>query len=281
MRMSARRTSTSDEVTVLVERIRADVVPDGEAFVTPAGYAQISLALVDAVYSIRARYSGVESVVRAFAAATGTPTGQGLNAREEPGFREHRLAELIAAANGLARTELANHLFGGNHSKTSGRLKADVCVDVARRLVDAGIETGRDLDLLAAQADTWKAWTGVHGLGWITWQYFCLMNGIDGMKPDVMLTRFVSKTLDRDVNACETNDLLTEAYERMNDPHGTGNETGFRPHHLALPIRKTWSLTTFAREGLCPASRWHHMLTDPRHRPVALCSRGIRRSPGQ
>ncbi len=68
-----------------------------------------------------------------------------------------------------------------------------------------------DLHKRAFDADVMQAWTGIHGLGWVTWQYFCALNGIDELKPDAMLMRFVTKTLDRRVAAVETNELLSQA----------------------------------------------------------------------
>lgn len=216
--MTARAASGSD-VTVLVDRIKADVLSDANDFVTPRGYAHISPALVDAVFSIRAHYTGVVRVVAAFSEATGTPADQGVDAQGAPGFHPRGLGDLIDAANGLTGAELADHLFAGNRCKTAGRLKADVCLDVAGRLVGAGVQTARDLHQRAAEAATRKAWTDVQGLGWITWQYFCLCCGVDGMKPDVMLTRFVSRSLGRNVDAHETNHLLGEAFEMLRGSH--------------------------------------------------------------
>ena len=49
----------------------------------------------------------------------------------------------------------------------------------------------------SGNAEVRHAWTGVHGLGWITWQYFCSLAGIDYFKPCVMLLRFAAETLAR------------------------------------------------------------------------------------
>jgi hypothetical protein len=49
-----------------------------------------------------------------------------------------------------------------------------------------------DLHEHAGNADVRHAWTGAHGLGWITGQYFCSLAGIDHFKPDVMLLRFAA-----------------------------------------------------------------------------------------
>lgn len=76
-----------------------------------------------------------------------------------------------------------------------------------------------DLHKRASDAEVRQAWTGIHGLGWVTWQYFCALNGIDELKPDVMLTRFVAKTLGRRVSAVETDELLARVREALLPRH--------------------------------------------------------------
>jgi hypothetical protein len=206
------------DVALLVERIRSEVIPGPDEFVDPPGYAHISLALVDAVYSIQLRYSAVRRVVAAYCQASGTPN-QPLAARSEPELRERGLDHLLDLAGASSGPELADRLFGGSRSQTHGRLKADVCVEVARRLRAAGVADSDDLRQRAFDADVKQAWTGVHGLGWVTWQYFCALNGIDELKPDTMLMRFVTKTLGRRVDAVETNDLLSRVWKALLPSH--------------------------------------------------------------
>jgi hypothetical protein len=206
------------DVALLVERIISEVAPEPAEFVNPPGYAHISLALVDAVYSIRLRYSGVRRVVAAYCQASGT-LDQRLAARSEPGFRERGLDHLLDLAGASTDQELADRVFGGSRSRTHGRLKADVCVEAAQRLRAAGVTCSGDLRNRASEAEVRQAWTGIYGLGWITWQYFCALTSIDELKPDVMLTRFVAKTLGRRVGAVETDELLVRVWEALLPRH--------------------------------------------------------------
>ena len=98
-------------------------------------------------------------------------------------------------------------------------MKADVCVEAARRLRAAGVTHSGDLCKRASEAEVRQAWIGIHGLGWITWQYFCALTGIDELKPDVMLTRFVATTLGRRVGAVETDELLARVREALLPRH--------------------------------------------------------------
>jgi hypothetical protein len=206
------------DAEAVAERITADVAVTRDSFVTPPGYAHLPLALIDAVYSIRSRYAAVERVVAGYVAATGTER-QALTARDSPGFREHGLDSLLKQAATLHGEALADTLFAGSRSRTGGRLKADVCLDAARRLQAAGVTCIPDLIDHAGSAEVRHAWTGVHGLAWVTWQYFCSLVGIDHLKPDVMLTRFVSETLGRHATPAETDALLTLAVESLLPEH--------------------------------------------------------------
>ena len=114
---------------------------------------------------------------------------------------------------------LADRLFDGSRSRTAGRLKADVCVEAAMRLQAVSVMRISDLHEHAGNAEVRHAWTGVHGLGWITWQYFCSLVGIDHFKPDVMLLRFAAETLARYVSPAETDALLSRAFEEFKPSH--------------------------------------------------------------
>jgi hypothetical protein len=142
-----------------------------------------------------------------------------LAAQTERGFVEHGLDCLLDQAGAAHGDALADRLFGGSRSRTAGRLKADVCVEAASRLKALSVTRIPDLCVRANDAKVRHAWTGVHGLGWVTWQYFCPLVGIDHFKPDVMLMRFAGETLGRYVGPAETDALLSSAFEELRPSH--------------------------------------------------------------
>lgn len=199
------------DVRLIVDRIISDVAVPPARFVEPPGYGHLSLALVDAVFSIQARYSSVKRVVAAYATVAGIGVDP-LAARRNAAFRENGLDQFLDAADGLHGEELADKLFAGNRSRTAGRLKADVCIEVAHRLRDVSVTDIAELRRRAGDSEVSRAWTGVHGLGWVTWQYVCSLAGVDHFKPDILLTRFVSQTLHRPTSPAETDALLSRAF---------------------------------------------------------------------
>ena len=132
-------TATGSDVRMIAERIISDVAATPGEFVTPPGYAHLSLALVDAVYSIRSRYPAVERVVAAYCAASGTAC-QPLAAQSEPGFREHGLDCLLDRAETQHGELLADRLFGG--AAPAPRAAESRCMCRGRQAPTGGIRHG-------------------------------------------------------------------------------------------------------------------------------------------
>lgn len=138
---------------------------------------QIELALIDSVMSIRAKYgtetTGVLGRVLAYRRTIGGRSADSLPtlAQVDP----HELAALLGA------------------QRSSGRLKAEICLDVAERLVNAGVLRAADINP-DSEAQR-RAWTGTFGLGWVTWEYFTMLLGHPGVKADTMIRSFVSDSL--------------------------------------------------------------------------------------
>jgi hypothetical protein len=204
----------NSDVELIVDRIASDVATSPDRIVSSPGYAHLSLAVIDAVYSIRSRYSAVQNVVAAYCSETGT-TCDPLTARSDAGFHEHGLDQLLHAAGSLSGTHLADLLFAGSRSRSAGILKADLCVEVAHRLQAVSVTQVDHLRQRADDAEVRHAWTGVRGLGWVTWQYFCSLVGIDQMRPDIMLMRFAADTLLRNVGPAEADALLCAAFDQL------------------------------------------------------------------
>ena len=142
---------------------------------------EVGTALVDAVFSIRARY------------ASATP-GRGVYGRLVEFRRLHPdatndLRTLVAlGSEGLAA------VMGG--AKTAGRPKSDCVIEAAEALLalDPPVRTAADV-LTADPAAVKSAYAGVHGLGWVTCEYFQMLLGILGVKADTMIVRFVNTAL--------------------------------------------------------------------------------------
>lgn len=163
---------------------------------------EISTALLDAVFSIRARYraadpnKGVIGRVRAFRDT-------------EPEARDD-----LTVLSGLGSVRIGEIMGSGT---TGRRPKSEVVVDAADRFITAGIVHAHEL----LEADTHamkETYTSVRGLGWVTFEYFTMLLGVPGVKADTMITRFVNNALVaadlEPVGPHAARDLVIAAYDK-------------------------------------------------------------------
>lgn len=155
----------------------------------------IESAVVDAVMSIRARYgsptSGVLGSVHAYRRNLGSPGLDDL--RHLAALGPERLAGVVG------------------RQTSAGRAKSVLIPEVSARLVDAGVVRAMDVDpRLPAQRG---AWSGTHGLGGVTWEYFTMLLGQPGVKADRMIRRFVSASVGRDVDSERAGVIVREVAE--------------------------------------------------------------------
>lgn len=165
----------------------------------PGGWPdEVEAALIDAVLSIRARYGSADTGVRRVIKQYRHEVGGG------------RLDDLARLAN-FDTTRLAEVL--ANKQRTSGRPKAEAIVEAADNLVNAGLRSASDLDPVRHKG----AYTRVHGLGVVTWEYFTMLLGQPGLKADTWVVRWVSSHLNREVPSREARELLGAVATRLGD----------------------------------------------------------------
>lgn len=210
-----------DELTTLQRAVEMQLPQPWTEW--PGGWPdEVEAALLDAVLSIRARYGREDTGVRGAVERYRREVGGG------------RLDELPRLAS-FDADRLAIVLR--NEQRTSGRPKAQAIVEAASSLVDAGLRSADDLDLEKHK----PAYTRVHGLGWVTWEYFTMLLGRPGAKADTWVVRWVSQQLSRDVSSKEVRSLLGAVAAQLSD--GDSNS----PH--ALLTRLDHQIWRTARSG--------------------------------
>ncbi|PVA91860.1 hypothetical protein DDK01_18050 [Mycobacteroides abscessus] len=192
--------SATNEVSALLAYIE-DELPASFDHIPDGWPGSIELALIDAVLSIQARYGT--------SADTGVRGSIGKYKRAFPDRDPWNDLRSLAA---LDPQKLAEIL--GNRQTTGGVLKADAIVNAAGRLVDAEATHAQNVDDRKHQ----DAYTGTKGLGPITWSYFLMLLGQDGVKADTLVSRFVSRGIGRDATAEEVTVLVTKAAEQLQIP---------------------------------------------------------------
>ncbi|WP_289020129.1 hypothetical protein [uncultured Ornithinimicrobium sp.] len=166
----------------------------------PGGWPdEIEAALLDAVLSIRARYGSPHTGVR----------GAVTRYRDAVGGGELDDLARLAAYDAVLLGQILD-----NAQRTSGRPKSGAIVEAAGNLVRAGARRAADLEPKTHK----RAYTRVHGLGGVTWEYFTMLLGRPGVKADTWVTRWVSSHVGREVTSREAHDLLTQVAGRLVDP---------------------------------------------------------------
>jgi len=95
----------------------------------------------------------------------------------------------------------------------AGKTKASAIVEAAQRFVGVGVTEPEDLQ--PDNAEHRKQYTGVSGLGPITWEYLTMLLHSDGVKADTWITRFVQQALQRPVSSEEAGHLVKQAAEKL------------------------------------------------------------------
>lgn len=178
------------------------IFPTFDSLLYPGGFRDSGIAVVSAVFSIQAKDESVRKVVDRFAHRQGAEVAAlgGL----DRGRDEYPVSRLADDLTNLSEEELVTDVFGsGAKSPRAGRTKAVLVQEAARALLDAGVSS-RDHVETSPSGDRYeqqkKAWTGVHGLGWVTFEYFRLLCGAETAKPDIMIHRWLADALGHQVD---------------------------------------------------------------------------------
>lgn len=189
---------SEDEVTLLLERIEREL-PRSSWPRWPGGWPEeIEAAVLDSVFSGRAKYGSQTTGVRAVVKR----------------FRYHRqraiddlrvLARYVEDPGDLSR-------ILGNRQQLGGRAKSETAAAAASALLGAGVRHAIDV---TGSDEERKAWCSVKGLADVTWSYFLMLLGVPGVKADVMVRRFVDAAVGRTTSAPEAKELVEAVAERL------------------------------------------------------------------
>lgn len=188
--------SESEDIRKLVGYCRR-ALGELSTWTAPAGYPDsLALCVIDAIQSIGVRYGSVVKVVgryRDYRRARGGDAGS-------DGLKE--LRKTFEDFDDPAET-WARHI--GNRHRTSTHvdapLKATAVYAAVSELATLGVWTTADLRQKASSPDKLsrikKAWTTVPGQRTgISWYYLLMLAGVENVKADRMIRRFVADGLD-------------------------------------------------------------------------------------
>ncbi len=157
---------------------------------------EISVALVDAVYSIQATYDSEH------------PERGVLNRVKDLKARHSEVANDLAALIDLGEERLRGIMGNG---KTSQRYKSECVIEAAHNFMALDPSVRSSAEFTTERLDELQgAYVQVHGLGRVTFDYFVMNLGVPGIKADTLLTRFVARhAYDDETRKMPTNEVVS------------------------------------------------------------------------
>ncbi|MBW0105645.1 hypothetical protein [Pseudonocardia sp. KRD291] len=184
-------------------------------------WAHVSLCILDAVFSMGARYTTTVNTCRRYADTVGiTPLQTSDTAAVIGTYAEQALSAFLADVD-VDEVDVFAATVLRNRQRTSPRggiLKAEAAREYAGALVEAGVERYADLPALLIDASRLAALeerlrkVRGNGSGEVRLGYLWMLLGDDQIiKPDRMVLRWLGRVLDRPVGTGEARTLLTDA----------------------------------------------------------------------
>lgn len=179
-------------------------------------YQSLSLCVIDAVFSIQARYTGVKNVVKRYCQTYRLqkmyrPDRRVLPPREE----QDCITDLLREINRLGSARFASEVLK-NRARTSARsgiLKAEAVRLFASTLAKHGVLYLQDVPICLANPGVEETVRSIPGQrSGITFRYMLMEAGCDDLvKPDTMVLRYLRQALGRTVQTGECQSLLSGA----------------------------------------------------------------------
>lgn len=215
-----------------------------DALVEPRGYPHLGVAIVDAVFSLRAGYdSTVVPVLQRYCDGCGI----GWDHRFDVQSGEHGVEALLAYLGPMSSSQRCELLNWQVAPGTRAR-KADVCVEIASALKGQGVERSTDLAREGRpSAEVEWAVRRIHGVGPAAWSYLLNLSRVEVSKPDTMICRWVGQASRRSAGQAEAGGRsVTQAAAAAAIEQATAV---LAPSHPGLTVRKVDHLVWRAASG--------------------------------
>ena len=205
--------ATKEDVRLLAGRLVEIGVTPPKKPLKEAGYPNLALCVVDAVFSRQQRYG---TAAQSVSALQGYWEAKGF--KPSVSARRLLLKDFLGRVGRLSEATLVGKVFG-NEQRALGvptLSRAAVVIDLTRNLQARGIESKADARNPDRQPDLLAAAKETRGVGAGTVAYLARLVGsetADG--PAEWVVTFVAEALGRDIAAAEASELLEAATRRL------------------------------------------------------------------
>lgn len=190
-------------------------------------YSSVAFCALDAIFSINARYSTVENVVKRFTDYFELVPFPDHNNSIPDETKQYSVSDILNIVHNWSADTLAQDILM-NKQRTSTRngiLKAQAWIDFLKILKTFQIEKYQHVQEVFSDnvklEQLEKHIKGITGQGsGISFKYFLMLGGITSLfKPDRMVVRFVEEALGREINLTELESLLVDVLHELNLQH--------------------------------------------------------------
>lgn len=163
----------------------------------------LALCALNSAYSLRARSTAGQAVLKRYRAARATADHDGG-------------PDLLQAMDAAGGPEAFARDVLGNRSKLPGtsRVRTVGIYEGLTNLAapEVGVTTAESLRKKAKEPGVKRAWLSVKGLGPLSWSYLLMNAGVDSeTKPDTMIVRYLSRALGVELSADRAGHVLKDA----------------------------------------------------------------------
>jgi hypothetical protein len=180
-------------------------------------YQSLPLCVIDAVYSIRAKYPAVQNVVKRYCDHFGLQEFR--NSRDQvPSLNDQEpLSALVERMSTLGIRQFATGIFKNRQptSSRNGILKSEAVFRYATALTDEGVNFLQDVPPKVSDSNLEAKLRRIPGqASGISISYFFMLAGTEDLiKPDRMIGRFLKRHLGYEPSPSEAQSLISGACE--------------------------------------------------------------------
>lgn len=178
-------------------------------------YQSLPLCVIDAVYSIGARYEATRQVVTRYCNYFKLQRIRHNKRHIPPRDTQESIEEFLEKMNNLGIEKFTNDIFANKQrtSTRSGILKSEAVLKFTRVLKGCSVNYLQDVPKIISDTNFEREIKSIPGQGsGISLRYFFMLSGSnDFIKPDRMISRFLENILGRHVNPQEAQSLLLQA----------------------------------------------------------------------
>jgi hypothetical protein len=207
------------DASIVAEHARTVLSLEAATLSDEYRYQSLPLCVIDAVFSISARYASTRQVVVRYCEYTSQRRIR--SSAELPPIEQQESITSFCTRREQADVGRMAELVYQNRQRTSTRsgiLKSEAVLLFAQALRSFGVEHLQDVPHVAESEAFKTAITSIPGQrSGISLQYFWMLAGSEEfVKPDRMVVRFLESALDRPVRTAEAASLLREASNQLN-----------------------------------------------------------------